>query len=201
MICVEFRLIMNCDAGNKSYVDHVVNSIIDGSEPLQGDVSMNNNRIKNVHTTVSDYDTVNLLFCDVKYLKKTDGYNFLMKISNDRRQDAKDKMTTDLKTAQYDDEAVNLSQLTDVTNKKVDMENLIPQAQNRLLIPDYNSGNFSDQDAINKSYVDSRAFDINLSSGLDLKGTKLINLGDATNLADGRNKRYVDVKTNNCFEN
>lgn len=53
-------------------------------------------------------------------------------------------MTTDLKTAQYDDEAVNLSQLTDVTNKKVDMENLIPQAQNRLLIPDYNSGNFSD---------------------------------------------------------
>ena len=96
-------LIMNCDAGNKSYVDHVVNNIIDGSEPFQGDVSMNNNRIKNVHTTVSDYDTVNRFFCDVKYLKNTDGFNFLMKISNDRRQDAKDKTTTDLKTAQYDD--------------------------------------------------------------------------------------------------
>ena len=78
-------LIMNCDAGNKSYVDHVVNNIIDGSEPFQGDVSMNNNRIKNVHTTVSDYDTVNRFFCDVKYLKNTDGFNFLMKISNDRR--------------------------------------------------------------------------------------------------------------------
>ena len=68
-------------------------------------------------------------------------------------------------------------------------ENLIPQTKSRILIPDHNIGDCSDKDVVNKSYVDSRAFGMNLSCGLDMKGPNWsINLGDATNR---RNKQTV----------
>ena len=41
----------------------LANSILDGSEPFQDDMSMNNYRIKNVHTLVNDYDAVDRLLC------------------------------------------------------------------------------------------------------------------------------------------
>ena len=76
-------------------------------------------------------------------------------------------------------------------------ENLIPQTKSRILIPDHNIGDCSDKDVVNKSYVDSRAFGMNLSCGLDMKGPNWsINLGDATNPTEGTNKRFVDTKTN-----
>ena len=50
------------DASNKKYVDTIANSIFYGSEPFQVDISTNNYRIKNVHTSVNDYDAVNKLF-------------------------------------------------------------------------------------------------------------------------------------------
>lgn len=59
----------------------------------------------------------------------------LIKLTNDDRQDARDKTITNLRRAQYDDEAVNHTQSTDITNKKVDMDNLSAQTINsRLLI-------------------------------------------------------------------
>ena len=40
----------------------LVNSILDGSELFQDDMSMINYRIKNVHTLVNDYDAVDRLY-------------------------------------------------------------------------------------------------------------------------------------------
>ena len=50
------------DASNKKYVDTIANSIFDGSEPFQVDISTNNYIIKYVHTSVNDYDAVNKHF-------------------------------------------------------------------------------------------------------------------------------------------
>ena len=50
------------DASNKKYVDTIANSIFDGSEPFQVDISTNNYRIKYVRTSVNDYDAVNKHF-------------------------------------------------------------------------------------------------------------------------------------------
>ena len=38
------------DASNKKYVDITINNILSGSETFQGDINMNNNRIKSLHT-------------------------------------------------------------------------------------------------------------------------------------------------------
>ena len=42
-------------------------------------------------------------------------------------------------------------------------------------------------------FVDSKGFSLDLSSGLDMIGYKLINLGDASNPTDALNKKYVDT--------
>ena len=52
------------NASNKQYVDTIVNDILSGSETFQGNINMNNNRIKNLHTATSNNDAVNKSFCD-----------------------------------------------------------------------------------------------------------------------------------------
>ena len=51
------------------YINSVANNSLDGSETFQGDINFNNDRIKNIHTPVSNYDAVNQLFCDTTYRK------------------------------------------------------------------------------------------------------------------------------------
>ena len=51
------------------------------------------------------------------------------------------------------------------------MNNLLPKTlKSRLLIPDYDSSDNSDKDVINKKYVDSKNFTLDVSEGLDMKG-------------------------------
>ena len=52
-----------------------------------------------------------------------------------------------------------MMKLTHITDKKIDMDNLLPQTlTSRLSIPDYDSSDNSDKDVINKKYVDSKTF-------------------------------------------
>ena len=51
------------NASDKNYVDTIVNNILKGSETFQGDIHMNNNHIKNVHTPTSNNGAVNKAFC------------------------------------------------------------------------------------------------------------------------------------------
>ena len=92
------------DASNKKYVDTIANSIFYGSEPFQVDISTNNYRIKNVHTSVTIMTLWINFFCETIYRKMTNDHQ-LLKISNDGRWDAKDKTIIDLNRVQYDDEA------------------------------------------------------------------------------------------------
>ena len=57
-------------------------------------------------------------------------------------------------------EAVTLKQTKDITNKKIDIDDLLPQTlKSMLLIPDYDSNDNSDKHAVvNKKYVDSKTF-------------------------------------------
>ena len=50
------------DARFKKYVDTIVNNILKGSETFQGDINMNKNHIKNVHTSTSNNGAVNKAF-------------------------------------------------------------------------------------------------------------------------------------------
>ena len=52
---------------------------------------------------------------------------------------------------------------------------------------------------MNKIYIDSKAFSLDLSNGLDVKGNAISNLADPTSQTDRSNKRYIDTKTNNFF--
>ena len=54
---------------------------------------------------------------------------------------------------------------------------------------------------MNKIYIDSKAFSLDLSNGLDVKGNAISNLADPTSQTDRSNKRYIDTKTNNFFKN
>lgn len=58
-------------------------------------------------------------------------------------------------------DAVTLSQMTEIANKIVEMDNLLSQTiKSRLIIHDYDKGDFSNQSAVNKSLVNSKAFGI-----------------------------------------
>ena len=49
--------------------------------------------------------------------------------------------------------------MTEIANKIVEMDNLLPQTiKSRLIIHDYDKGDFSNQSAVNKSLVNSKAF-------------------------------------------
>ena len=78
----------------------------------------------NVHTPVSSSDELNKLLCKTRY-RKTTNNNKLLKISNDGRRDAKDKRMTGVAQAQKNDEAVTLSRMRSITDKKADMNNLL----------------------------------------------------------------------------
>ena len=58
------------------------------------------------------------------------------------------------KKAQYDDEAVNLTQLTDIENRKID-SSLAQSFKSRLIIPEHNHSTYSDENVV-KKYVDGR---------------------------------------------
>lgn len=81
-------------------------------------------------------------------IEKSDD-NQLLKLSSAGRKNADDKTITDLQRAEYYDEAGTLGQMKDITDRKIDMDNLLPQTlKSRLLIPDYDS---SDKDVMNKT--------------------------------------------------
>ena len=69
-----------------------------------------------------------------------------LKVVSSNRWDAYGKLIYDVSRALYDDEAVALGQMKDTTDKKIDMDNLLPQTlQSRLLILNYFSGDNSDK--------------------------------------------------------
>ena len=120
-----------------------------------------------------------------------------MKLGNRNGWDDDGKTIYDLCRAKYDDEAVTLRQMKEITDKKIDIDNLLPQTlKSRLLIPDYDS----DKDVVVKKYVESKTFPLDVSKGLGMKGDKVINVVDPTSAADGSNKRYVDTKTSSLLK-
>ena len=81
------------------------------------------------------------------------------------------------------------------------MDNLLPQKlKRRLLIPDYDSSDTNNKDVVSKKYVDSKTFTLDVSKGLDMKGNKVINVGDPTSAADGSDERHVDTKASNYLK-
>ena len=68
------------------------------------------------------------------------------------------------------------------------------------MIPDYDSRDNSDKEVINKKYVGSKTFSLDVSEGLDMKDNKVINLADPTSATDGSNKKYVDTETSNYLK-
>ena len=124
-----------------------------------------------------------------------------MRLGSGIRRDGDGKTIYDLIRARYDDEAVTLGQMKHITDKKIDMDNLLPQTlKRRLLIPDYDSSDNSDEDVINKKYIDPKTFTLDVSEGLDMKDNKVINLADPTSATDGSNKKYVDTETSNYLK-
>ena len=86
-------------------------------------------------------------------------------------------------------------------DKKIDMDNLLPQTLKcRLLKPNYDNGDNSYKDVVNRKYVDSKTFTLDILKGLDMKGNKVINVADLTSATDGRNTRYVDTKSSNYLK-
>ena len=81
------------------------------------------------------------------------------------------------------------------------MDNLLPQTLKcRLLTPNYDNGDNSYKDVVNRKYVDSTTFTLDILKGLDMKGNKVINVADLTSSTDGRNTRYVDTKSSNYLK-
>ena len=90
--------------------------------------------------------------------KKSDD-NQLLRFGSGNRWDSDGKTIYDQSRVQYDDEAVTLKQTKDITDKKIDMDNLLPQTlKSMLLIPDYDSNDNSDKHVVNNKYVDSKTF-------------------------------------------
>ena len=80
------------DASNKNNFNTITNNILSGSETFQGDINMNNNRIRNLYTAR-------------QHAEKSDDSQSLRVVSSNR-WDADGKTIYDLSRAQYDDEAV-----------------------------------------------------------------------------------------------
>ena len=53
---------------------------------------------------------------------------------------------------------------------------------------------------INKKYVGSKTFSLDVSEGLDIKGNEVINVADPTIATDGSNNKYVDTETSNYLK-
>ena len=80
--------------------------------------------------------------------------------------------------------------MTDITIKKVVMDNLLPQTIKQL-IPHHHSADYRNQDFVNKQFVDSKAVTLDPSKGLNMKGNKLDNLADPANATDSSNKQFL----------
>ena len=93
----------------KNNVNTIASNILSGSETFQGDINMNNNRIRNLYTNSSNNDVINNVVCETTY-KKSD-YSQLLRVVSRNRWDADGKTIYDLSRAQYDDEAVALEQM------------------------------------------------------------------------------------------
>ena len=103
----------------------------------------------------------------------------MLKLGNRNRWDADDKIIYDLSRAQYDDEAVTLRQMKDITDKKIDIDKLSPETlKSRLLIPDYRRSDNSDKDLVNRKDVNDKVFNLDVLKGLDMKGNKVIDVED-----------------------
>ena len=91
--------------------------------------------------------------------------------------------------------------MKDTTDKKVDMDDLLPQKlQSRLLILDYGSSDNSDKYVVDKKCVVSKTFTLDASKGLDMKGNKVNKVADPTSATNGNNKRYVDTIKNGWYK-
>ena len=113
-----------------------------------------------------------------------------LKIDINNAQHADNKPITHLRRGQNDDDAVMLSQMSDITIKKVVMDNLLPQTIKQL-IPHHHSADYRNQDFVNKQFVDSKAVTLDPSKGLNMKGNKLDNLADPANATDSSNKQFL----------
>ena len=103
----------------------------------------------------------------------------MLKLGNRNRWDADGKIIYDLSRAQYDDEAVTLRQMKDITDKKIDIDKLLPETlKSRLLIPDYHRSDNSDKDLVNRKDVNDKVFNLDVLRGLDMKGNKVIDVED-----------------------
>ena len=107
-------------------------------------MNMNKNKMINFQTPMADYDAAIKEYAEDSF----------MNLSNDDRLEAADKTKTNPKKAQYDDEAVNLTQLTDIENRKID-SSLAQSFKSRLIIPEHNHSTYSDENVV-KKYVDGR---------------------------------------------
>ena len=88
-----------------------------------------------------------------------------------------------------------------ITDMNIHEDNLLPQTlKSRLLITDCDSNDNSDKDVVNKKYVDSKTFTLDVSKGLDMKGNKVINVADPTSAIDKNNESYTDTKTSNYLK-
>ena len=91
--------------------------------------------------------------------------------------------------------------MKDTTDKKVDMDDLLPQKlQSGLLILDYGSSDNSDKYVVDKKYVVSKTFPLDASKGLDMKGNKVNKVADLRSATNGNNKRYVDTIKNGWYK-
>ena len=93
----------------KKNVNTIASNILSGSETFQGDINMNNNRIRNLYTNSSNNDAINKVVCETTYKKSDDSQ--LLRVVSRNRWDADGKTINDLSRAQYDDEAVALEQM------------------------------------------------------------------------------------------
>ena len=50
--------------------DAIANNILSGSETFQGDINMNNNRIRTLYTASSNNDAINKVVCETTCRKK-----------------------------------------------------------------------------------------------------------------------------------
>ena len=54
----------------KKNVNTIANNMLSGSETFQGDINMNNNRIRTLYTASLNNDAINKVVCETTYRKK-----------------------------------------------------------------------------------------------------------------------------------
>ena len=176
----------------------------DGSQPMTGDVNMNNKKIKNLSLPTANSEAANKKYVDDS---KIDGSVFL-------KLDGTTPMTGNLN--------MNNNRIYNIPNP-TGSKQLIPLAYGDLAHLHVNGSNMmtnhmnmnnkkitnlqtptNNTDAANKKYVDDKSKPQDLSpylkkngsipmtSNLNLNGNKIVNLEDPASDSDAANKKYVD---------